>query len=371
MIDIIIFILLTISFVYAVMIIVFALVWQDKKNYTPKKNIYSEELISIVVATRNEKDNIEKLIKSISQQTYGNFELIIINDHSDDDTYKQAEELAKKHDNFYVFNLPTEKSGKKDAVYYGASKAKGGILFFTDADCVLNPEHVETMYSFLKEKKLEFVAGPVEYMTSEKIINKLFQLEFLSLIGSGAAGFFLNTPFMCNAANLMLYKNVFINAFEKTANKHASGDDVFLLHYLKKRVKTAFVKSKNCIVKTVAPKNLEEFVSQRVRWAGKSKSYKSITAIFVAILSFLMSLSLIVAAVLYFYFSIGDVKLLYVLFAKLLSDFALLFHVLRFHNKLNLVAYIPLVQIVYPFYIVTVSLMSFFVKPIWKNRKIQ
>lgn len=86
-------------------------------------------LISVIIPTKNEAKNIETCLKSIADQTYKNYEIIVVDNNSDDDTKILAKRYTKK-----VFNYGPERSSQRN---YGAKKAKGEYLLFIDADMIL------------------------------------------------------------------------------------------------------------------------------------------------------------------------------------------------------------------------------------------
>ena len=95
------------------------------------------QLVSILIPARNEADNILTLLRSIQQQNYEDYEVIILDDDSTDDTYKICSTFAAKHARFRVIKgeeLPYDWLGKNYACYQLAKQAKGDYLLFLDAD---------------------------------------------------------------------------------------------------------------------------------------------------------------------------------------------------------------------------------------------
>lgn len=92
-------------------------------------------LISIIISTKNEEQVIENLLKSIKIQTYKPIEVIVVDNNSSDCT----KEIAKKYTSL-VFNKGPERSAQRN---FGASKAKGKYILFLDADMVLDPRVVD------------------------------------------------------------------------------------------------------------------------------------------------------------------------------------------------------------------------------------
>jgi glycosyltransferase involved in cell wall biosynthesis len=94
-------------------------------------------LVSILIPARNEQDNILTLLTSIYQQDYRDYEVIILDDDSSDQTYAVCAEFAAKHPNFRVIKgkeLTGQWLGKNYACHQLARQAKGEFLLFLDAD---------------------------------------------------------------------------------------------------------------------------------------------------------------------------------------------------------------------------------------------
>ncbi|WP_190284672.1 glycosyltransferase [Bacillus sp. S3] len=94
-------------------------------------------LLSVIVAARNEEEQIRASILSQLKQTYINVEWILVNDRSTDDTGKIMDELAEADTRIRVFHingLPNGWLGKNHALYKGTLQASGRWLLFTDAD---------------------------------------------------------------------------------------------------------------------------------------------------------------------------------------------------------------------------------------------
>lgn len=86
-------------------------------------------LVSVVITTKNSDKTLRKLLKSIKDQTYSNYEIILVDNNSNDDTIKIAKEYTK-----LVFNFGPERSAQRN---FAASKAKGEYILVLDSDMVL------------------------------------------------------------------------------------------------------------------------------------------------------------------------------------------------------------------------------------------
>ena len=130
------------------------------------------------------------------------------------------------------------------------------------------------MLSIFNDKSVNMVSGPVMFIENN-ILDQIQNLEFLSLIGTGAASIGLQRPLFCNGANLAIRKTIFEKNKNKIRNEISSGDDVFLMHSVKKNSKKSirFMKSFEAIVFTQPKKNINDFINQRKRWT-KNKKYQ-------------------------------------------------------------------------------------------------
>lgn len=115
--------------------------WLNKESYN--------SLTSIIVPTYNFADHITPTIKSILNQTYSNFELIIVDDGSTDNT-REVIELFKDSRIHYYWK---ENGGGASARNFGIEKAKGGYIAFCDHDDIWLTEKLEIQVDFMNENK--------------------------------------------------------------------------------------------------------------------------------------------------------------------------------------------------------------------------
>ena len=111
--------------------------WLKKLPKKTKQNLITKDLVSILVPARNEEDVIESTIQSIINQNYQDFELLILNDNSDDNTKVIIEKYTKQYKNIKLIegtDLPKGWLGKNWACHQLSQKAKGNYLLFVDAD---------------------------------------------------------------------------------------------------------------------------------------------------------------------------------------------------------------------------------------------
>ena len=94
--------------------------------------------VSVIICARNEEENLKKHLPSILKQDYPNYEVIVINDRSYDETETVLEQFKKDYPHLKTSFVPHDAKyidSKKIAVILGVKAAKNDILVFTDADC--------------------------------------------------------------------------------------------------------------------------------------------------------------------------------------------------------------------------------------------
>lgn len=318
--------------------------------------------VSVLIAARNEEKNIEKLLESLKKQSFPKelFEVIIVNDHSTDNTDEIINDFINKNKELDVKLLKAEKKGKKHAISQALHTAINELVIVTDADCVLNDLWIESIVGFYQEEKCKMILAPVLLSPAENLFEKMQVLEHLSLIGSTAGSASIGFPVMCNGAN-MAYERKAALEVEKFRNDFdiPSGDDMFLLEQFVKRYghnNVKFLLSKSAVVKTKTCKTIKDFFRQRRRWVSKTKSYTSWKVIVTALIVLFFNLSIISLFVSAFFVpALWSIYILLTLL-KFFIDFPLLKNITNFMNQGSLLKWVLPLEIIYPFYAVFTAL---------------
>ncbi len=370
----IIFFILSVSAVlYLLLIFAFTEGWNRlDKHLFSHRNLSTR--VSIVVAFRNEGTRPVTLLQALLQQSFPAelLEILFVDDHSTDDGPQQLQAMISRLKLPRVRVLTSPGRGKKAALRQGIRQATGRLILTTDADTIPGPGWVTAMVTLYEEKKMRLILGPVVYSHEQTFLQKLFSLDFMSLVASGAGSAGLGLPFMGNAANMAFEKQLFSDADAQALSAgFASGDDVFFIHYVRRKYgwkAITFFKNERAIVRTPPPENLRDFLAQRIRWGSKARGYTQPWALFVSYTVFLFNFLL--TALLVTGFFLHWAWIVYGLFIalKALIDFPLLYAFGRFVHKRNLLPLIIPFEMIYPLYITFVAFRGLFPYH-WKNRK--
>jgi cellulose synthase/poly-beta-1,6-N-acetylglucosamine synthase-like glycosyltransferase len=358
---------------YTLLILRYRYSWRCYPEYRPgtRKGIPS---LTLIVPFHNEETNLPALLYDLEKQDFPQekMQVLLIDDHSSDASIRVASYFCHSRSNAGVLSLPEGKTGKKEALQLGLENARYDLITTTDADCRLGPSWLSSVASMYQEKMPAMIIGLV---FPEEACKGLFgyfqQIELLSLAGAAAASAIRGRPVFCSGANLAYRKEILAGYGDPYFKSASSGDDTFLLLQIKGmyRQKIQVLKSKEAIVRTRLAKNPAEFMGQRSRWVSKSRYYRDPEIVYVSLLVFLTSLSLLQAAVL---FLTGQQKWLFPvmtaikisvdgLFITTLSEYAGI--------RFRLIPYM-LSGLVYPVYLFTVFLRAFIYPLKWKGRKI-
>jgi cellulose synthase/poly-beta-1,6-N-acetylglucosamine synthase-like glycosyltransferase len=366
--------LVVFSMLYMLVIFLFTFGWFRTPFFYQRSAAPLPE-VSIVVAVRNENHKIIRLLETLVAQDYpkDRFEIVIVNDHSDDDTAELLKSFQNKHQEMNICLLKTDGEGKKAALRTGINAARFVLIATTDGDCITGKHWLRRMVLFFELKKPKLISGPVIYRRKKGFWQHFFMLDFMGLVASGAGSLGMNLPLMANGANLMFSKDTYLNLLpEQKGQNRASGDDVFLLHAIVKKYgarSVMFIKDTQAIIETEPPENLREFFRQRIRWSSKATAYRSWWAVFVSLTVFLFNLLLmfsLLATVFKVWFA--AIFLLFILL-KMIVEFPLLSHFSGFAGRQHTLYYLFLFGWIYPFYITGAAITSFFFSFGWKGRK--
>jgi cellulose synthase/poly-beta-1,6-N-acetylglucosamine synthase-like glycosyltransferase len=368
-------ILLLILLVYMVtiaqLIVGFDKIKTFHSNSFPPKTFFA-----IVVPFRNESANIPILLESIKNLNYPNdlFEIILIDDFSEDDSVRQIYHWRMENGMFQTTlleNIRLSGSPKKDAISRAIPIIKNKWLVTTDADCVVSENWLLTLDQYIQNHDVEMIVGSVVYDGKKSFLHHFQQLDLLSLQGATIGSFGMDLGFMCNGANFCYTKMLFeqLHGF-KGNNKMASGDDVFLLQKAMKThpEKVHFLKSKDTIVYTKPVSSWAALFSQRVRWASKTSAYPSVFGKDLAVIVFAGNLTIVLASCFLTLSLISWVILLILFTLKFITDYILLYKTNRFLRKKRM-GYLFLSSVLYPFFCVGVAVFSWFGSYEWKGRK--
>ena len=367
--------LLTVSVLYALFTTTLWLTWLRMPSFRPDDSALNDEpFITVVIPVRNEAANLPALLGDLNRQTYTRFEVIVADDASTDTTLAIAQDYPARF-SLTALPLPDTRvaSPKKRAITASIAVARGTLIVTTDGDCRVGPQWLETIARFHTQTGAKLISGPVTFATEHAPSAYLQTVEGSSLIGSGACTLALGFPTMCNGANLCYEKRVFSEVGGFAGVDHlASGDDELLMHKIARQYPggVRFLKHAGAIVRTGPHTSWRAFYQQRKRWASKWRAYDTWGPSVLAVFIFLSNAAGPLAVLVWWAGGISGVVAGTVVLLKVLPEFLFLRQILVFLQKKSSVGWIPLTQVLYPFYVVFFGLAAQGKGFEWKGRKL-
>ena len=339
--------------------------WSGKNN----QDLNNLPFVSVIVAGRNEEQNIESCIKSLLNLDYprDKHEIFLVNDRSTDSTgniMKKYSSPANSHVIYYeVEDKPSKLKGKTNALNRVIKKTKGEFIFTTDADCEVKPSWIREMMKYYDDK-----TGVVSSYSIMKPLglNSGFQsLDWIYLlsIASGSDG--LNKQTSCVGNNMSYRKAAYdeVGGYENI--KFSVTEDFMLMQTIKSKTKwgTKFPVDIDCLNWTLPCSGFMELYRQKKRWTKGGLDARSAAA-FAGVMAWISSVGMVLGW-------LAGLKLFlaYLVF-KLIIDFLFTFPAAKEFKVLKVYRYIIPFEIWYAFYVFIAPFVVLFDrKVVWKDQK--
>lgn len=237
------------------------------------------EPVSIIIAARNEMDNLERNLIPILEQDYPDFEVVVVNDCSWDGSQAWLEELQKTQPRLKVSQLIEQEkypTGKKFALTIGIKAAKYDQLLFTDADCEpTSNQWLRLMQSQFTTGK-DIVLGFSPYRKQPGFLNRFIRFETLITAQFYLSMALMGKPFMGVGRNLAYRKELFFKHKGFASHQHImSGDDDLFVNEAATSTNTAIQIDPAAFVFTDAKKTFSSWSNQKSRHMSTGKYYKT------------------------------------------------------------------------------------------------
>ena len=232
--------------------------------------------LSVIIAARNEAKNLNENLPHILNQNYPVFEIIVVNDQSNDNTENVLKTYSKKYQNFRYLNRDSNnKSSKKKALDVGIKAAQYEHLIFTDADCKPLSKHwLERIQNYFSEEK-PMVLAYSPYEKRKGVLNHLIQHETLQTAINYFGFANLGMAYMGVGRNLAYTKKIYheFNGFED--HKHLlSGDDDLFVNQVSKKYELGLSLHPESFVKSQPETDLKSWIQQKRRHITTAPHYR-------------------------------------------------------------------------------------------------
>ena len=238
--------------------------------------------VSVVVCAKNEGDNLQHYLTALLCQRYPTFEVIVVNDASEDNSQFVLDHYQQLYSNLHLTFVPSDamvRSSKKLALTLAAKAAKYDYLLLTDADCrPESPEWIAEMMKGFSKPETELVIGYGGYFQERHAVNRRIQYDtiFNAMQYLGMA--MSRHPYMGVGRNLAYKKETFFKnrGFAGLLSKRAGDDDLFVNKVCTPR-NTEVVLTPMSYTWSIPKRTFREWRVQKARHLSVAPDYKFIT----------------------------------------------------------------------------------------------
>lgn len=283
--ELVIFGLFLLAFLYQLYFYVRYLGGTLRLNRKIRKNKISfenkPEPVSVIICARDEDENLKKFLPFILSQEYPDYEVIVVNDGSTDETDIILRDMKLEYPHLRTTFVPagvTNLSTKKLALTLGVKAALHDILLFTDADCMPEDKFWIARMARNFTPGVEFVLGYGAYFHKKGFINKLITYDtfFIALQYLGFA--FNGKPYMGVGRNLAYRKETFFKHKGYASNLHLrSGDDDLMVNKAARKNNTRIEISPDSITWSEPKNSFRAWYFQKERHLSVSTFYTPIS----------------------------------------------------------------------------------------------
>ena len=236
--------------------------------------------VSVIVCAHNEYDNLQDYLSILLEQDYPCYEVIVVDDSSEDGSDLLLERWSRQYGNLYHTFVPRGArvlSNKKLALTIGIKAAHHDYLLLTDADCRPESKHwIREMMKGFSNEQTELVLGFSPYFEKSDLLNHLIGYDTLfnglQYMGMARAG----KPYMGVGRNLAYKRETFfsVGGFKGLLGNRAGDDDLFV-NRIANAANTVVVNNPNSIVWSVPKTTWREWFHQKRRHLSVSPQYRT------------------------------------------------------------------------------------------------
>jgi glycosyltransferase involved in cell wall biosynthesis len=337
-----------------------------KQTLTPKRIP-----ISVIVCAKNEAENVKQFVPILAEQDYPDFEIVLIDDASSDETLDLFEVFEKQYSNIKLVKVANNEAfwgNKKFALTLGIKAAKNEYLLFTDADCYpTSRDWIKEMSSnFTQQKTIVLGYGAYEKIKGS-FFNKIIRFETLLTAVQYFGWAKIGKPYMGVGRNLAYKREEFFktNGFIDHM-KIRSGDDDLFINQASTSKNTTICFSRESFTFSKPKTTFSDWFTQKRRHVSTAKHYKAFDRIQLA-LFFLTQLLFIVLPIVLLIFQFQWIVVLSLIgFRYLFAWISMGFAAGKLNEK-DTMYWFPVIELVLIFTQLNIFITNTFSKPVhWK-----
>lgn len=235
--------------------------------------------VSVIICAKNEAENLRRFLPAILDQDHDDFEVVLINDASIDDTLEVMEDFQRKDPRVKLVNVKNVEAfwaNKKYALTLGIKKASKPYLLFTDADCEPETRHWIREMSGNFSQNTSIALGYGGYFSIKRsLLNKLIRFETLMTAVQYFSYSLWGLPYMGVGRNLAYTSDKFFDQTGFAGHLHLrSGDDDLFVNRAASSANTSVCFSQNSFTRSIPKKSFQAWIAQKRRHVSTARHYK-------------------------------------------------------------------------------------------------
>jgi cellulose synthase/poly-beta-1,6-N-acetylglucosamine synthase-like glycosyltransferase len=341
--------------------------------YKPKsKNSYSGP-VSVVISVRNEYNNLTKNLQYILSQDYHDYEVVVVDDASDDDSAHFLQQMEAKYKHLKVVSLKESVNffkGKKLPLSVGIKSAKSDVVLLTDADCRPSGPHWITRMADNFEGSTELVLGYGGYEKRPGLLNKLIRFDTLFVAMQYLSMALSGKPYMGVGRNLAYKKELFFRVKGFTSHyKILAGEDDLFVNQTANKHNVAIEVSPHAHTFSTPKNSFRAWLQQKQRHLTTRKYYKRNHRRMMGLFSFTHFIYYPLLLAIFLLSGVGMISLLAagIFLLRFFTQLIIFSRVSNKFNEQNIFPFSFLFDLVYPFINFIFVLASlFYNKQTWR-----
>jgi len=256
----------------------YLLVYLKLPLYKPTETSFTDAGVSVIVCARNEEKNLERFLPLILEQDHPNFEVVVVNDSSNDQSEDLLISLSERYKQLRYTSIPANNNpmrGKKLALTIGLKSALFDQVVLTDADCYpLSNQWLKRMSAHLTQDK-RVVLGYGGYEHRKGLLNRLIRYETVFTAMQYLSFAIKGKPYMGVGRNLAYCKSLFFENKGFARHYHLlSGDDDLFVNENATAENTAVELSREAHTRSLPETSLQGWIKQKKRHISAGNHYQ-------------------------------------------------------------------------------------------------
>jgi glycosyltransferase involved in cell wall biosynthesis len=250
-----------------------SLIWlyNIQRKHEPKMGL------SVIICTHNDLENLQHNLPLILRQDYPEFEVIVVNDASNDGTLDYLKKFQEENSHLQIIHIPDKKNpGKKFALKTGIAQAKYPFVVLTDADCVPVSDQWLRQYAHYARNEKTVVLGYGKYEKKKGFLNTLIRFDTAKIAIQYMSKALWKYPYMGVGRN-MGYSKDLLPAHDQVNAELASGDDDLFIQAVSKRSSFLVMLEKESFTLSPAKQTWKEWLNQKGRHTSTAPKYSWFT----------------------------------------------------------------------------------------------